>query len=580
MSKEQYKLFTKGEEYISNMLYNGLSRDYEIYEQPKINYKNKLYIPDFIIYHENKGIFIIEVKDWKLENFGFTENNNCKNKFINNKIYPEIVYKNNKKIKNPIQQINEYKNIILNFLKNNFVPIYEILYFHNATTKDILEKIDNKDIKIFGKNNANELFNFITFYIRCKNYYTCDNFRKLFFKNIHKVEHGKNITLTNQQKYYIEDKPNTWNRIKGVAGSGKSLIIAHRAANIASKGKKVLVICYNKTLKQYLKAQINDVRKEFDWNLIDIDHFHGLLFNFIKNSDISLQYTKSFENTEKEALENANYILQSEDFSNSRYYDAILIDEAQDFKQKWFDFLLYFLKDNGQVMVVADDKQNIYDREISWIGNMNNKGYKFKGQWGKLNINIRQYNFPEILIEAYRFYVFYLSGYLIKSNKNFGETLEPPIINTQNTDSSLIRELYWCNIEKNNYTEIVFRAYNFLLKHNSPKNIVILTSNHEEVDIIKKYFKEKNVSVEDMIDNKEYFSFTSDNVKISTIKSFKGMQLQCVIFLTSTTKTELSDFETYIALTRPSYTCIVLNRIPEYELFGKEWEKYNKINFI
>lgn len=162
------------------------------------------------------------------------------------------------------------------------------------------------------------------------------------------------------------------------------MIIAHRAANIASKGKKVLVICYNKTLKQYLKAQINDVRKEFDWNLIDIDHFHGLLFNFIKNSDISLQYTKSFENNEKEALENANYILQSEDFSNSRYYDAILIDEAQDFKQKWFDFLLYFLKDNGQVMVVADDKQNIYDREISWIGNMNNKGYKFKGQWGKL----------------------------------------------------------------------------------------------------------------------------------------------------------------------------------------------------
>nr|WP_257906379.1 DEAD/DEAH box helicase family protein [Campylobacter lari]MCR6536445.1 AAA family ATPase [Campylobacter lari] len=140
----------------------------------------------------------------------------------------------------------------------------------------------------------------------------------------------------------MEDKPNTWNRIKGVAGSGKSLIIAHRAANIASKGKKVLVICYNKTLKQYLKAQINDVRKEFDWNLIDIDHFHGLLFNFIKNSDISLQYTKSFENNEKEALENANYILQSEDFSNSRYYDAILIDEAQDFKQKWFDFYYIF----------------------------------------------------------------------------------------------------------------------------------------------------------------------------------------------------------------------------------------------
>ncbi|WP_222117118.1 hypothetical protein, partial [Campylobacter coli] len=68
----------------------------------------------------------------------------------------------------------------------------------------------------------------------------------------HKKENGRYINLTQQQKRLIEHIPNSWRRVKGVAGSGKTLVIAQKAVNIAIANKKALIICFNKTLKRYI----------------------------------------------------------------------------------------------------------------------------------------------------------------------------------------------------------------------------------------------------------------------------------------------------------------------------------------
>lgn len=60
-----YSKVTEGEQFLTRLLCEKLSGDYEIYIQPKLNGNR----PDIIVLHREKGLFIIEIKDWKLERF-------------------------------------------------------------------------------------------------------------------------------------------------------------------------------------------------------------------------------------------------------------------------------------------------------------------------------------------------------------------------------------------------------------------------------------------------------------------------------------------------------------------------------
>ena len=70
----------------------------------------------------------------------------------------------------------------------------------------------------------------------------------------------------------------------------------------------------------------------------------------------------------------------------SANYDAIIIDEGQDFKETWFKLLRNFLSQNGVMLIAFDDKQNIYSIKkfkISGVGS---------GRWGVLNKGYRLLN--------------------------------------------------------------------------------------------------------------------------------------------------------------------------------------------
>ena len=57
-------------------------------------------------------------------------------------------------------------------------------------------------------------------------------------------------------------------------------------------------------------------------------------------------------------------------------YDAILIDEGQDFKEEWFKFVRSFLTNNEEALIAIDSKQNVYGRkktELKGVGS---------GKWG------------------------------------------------------------------------------------------------------------------------------------------------------------------------------------------------------
>ncbi|MFX5701245.1 hypothetical protein ABTE07_20485, partial [Acinetobacter baumannii] len=56
-----------------------------------------------------------------------------------------------------------------------------------------------------------------------------------------------------QQKFIKERTESGFRRLKGPAGSGKSVVVAGRAANLLREHQSVLIVTFNITLMNYLQ---------------------------------------------------------------------------------------------------------------------------------------------------------------------------------------------------------------------------------------------------------------------------------------------------------------------------------------
>ena len=375
---------TEGEAYLCKLLDEYLPRDIEIYIQPEFDGNR----PDIVLLSQKYGVFIIEVKDWKLERFYKLNECNDEQKIARPRFF-KVGFdgEQDKEIADPKVQIERYYDRLAEAANIEKDDISLLLFFYNSNTAAVRNFLYTKQQSIFGYDGA---LGFVkSFYLfRTKNLEQdkVDRLKNILKPFFHKREYGIEVKLNQQQKNLIEHKPNTWQRARGVAGSGKTFVIARRAANIASRGLRVLVVCYNKTLKNYIKFQIQKAYENFYYNDIDILHFHDFIGHFVGENNGDISFETAFDEWESKIIEQANQILRSDENSKQRIYDAILIDEAQDFKKEWFDLLTKFLSENNEILLMTDDKQNVYERHISWLVDM--KG--FSGRWNELKASIRQ----------------------------------------------------------------------------------------------------------------------------------------------------------------------------------------------
>lgn len=127
--------------------------------------------------------------------------------------------------------------------------------------------------------------------------------------------------------------------VEGVAGSGKTFLALHRALAFAREGKRTLFVCYNKELAAWLRVQVeqDSTTAEFRRFLI-VKHFHSLAADLARDADIQFRPqnggnpTDSFWNDEvPDLIEQAMLSLGA-----AAQFDAIVVDEAQDFCLGWW----------------------------------------------------------------------------------------------------------------------------------------------------------------------------------------------------------------------------------------------------
>ena len=600
--------FEKGEFFLADYLNKNLPKEWNIYTRPELKARwgsnqNKK-TPDVVIAHPSDGIMIFEVKNWNISNFFVDEI-----KKIGFRTRVDIYQKNLKGRSgnlNPVDQAENYLWRMRNGIHDILEEIYENnnkrhlircgIYFHNPySTQEArnfvrYKYIDQDRCSVIARDflekgiEIEKIVPLINNRFKIKS----DKDWLSLFSNwisppLHRQEKQFRLSindLDNNQKKYVESKPNVIQKISGVAGSGKTTIAALRAAISANNKKKVLVLCYNITIKNFLKDEVE--KTIYSQNeLIDFFHFHDFCKAYRENNKISYKTNILNEESDDNSIDEIkNHKEQNKDYSIN--YDVIIIDEGQDFKKNWYDFIRKFLNPNGEILIALDQKQNIYNREkktsLKGIGG---------GRWGILKKSYRLLNAHIDLANKFS------EKFLIDNNE---EDEDPRIELDKNNQFKLPFKAepasYWLNIlNDNDLNDSVIGILKDLFdKKVSPSDIAILVTNHDQGRTIKEvisnsYDDFKIMDVFDKMDvrqrqQKILFKVHSDKLKMATIASFKGWDRRNILIITDKTSSfeknnARMDFEFYTSMTRVREKVYILNRNKRYTEFLREnFEKY------
>jgi len=143
--------------------------------------------------------------------------------------------------------------------------------------------------------------------------------------------------------------------IWGCAGSGKTLLAAEQARRLAGQGYGVLLTCFNNHLAEHLSAQAALP------DSVTVATFHGLCRQMCEAAGVSVSRPPEIPDAEWYDKCMPEMLLEAADRLGGRY-DAILVDEGQDFASDFWGPLLLLLNDpeHGILWVFLDDNQNLY----------------------------------------------------------------------------------------------------------------------------------------------------------------------------------------------------------------------------
>ncbi len=161
--------------------------------------------------------------------------------------------------------------------------------------------------------------------------------------------------------------------VEGAAGSGKTFLALMRAVAFARGGKRTLFVCYNKELAAWIRRQVAEDPTIAGYrSLLTIKNFHALAADLAEMAAIEFrpssggQPTQAFWDEEvPDLMEQAVLALDlAEEWTQ---FDAIVVDEAQDFALGWWYALSQSLleRPDGPIYAFIDPNQSLRG-EVQW----------------------------------------------------------------------------------------------------------------------------------------------------------------------------------------------------------------------
>lgn len=328
--------------------------------------------------------------------------------------------------------------------------------------------------------------------------------------------------------------------IEGVAGSGKTLMAKAQAQRFAEQGKRTLFLCYNKNLAEWLQGALPE---EHD-DLIHVCHFHKLCSDLCRKADVLFQppegdQSKFWRHEAPELLWEAIEILPDR-------YDAVVVDEGQDFHADWWDpiELINMNGAEGYLYVFYDPAQNLYNEEGISIPSL---GKPFLLPTNCRNTQAIATTCGDIIDRT------------IETKRGTPLGIETTVISIDD-DRETIRYL-------NDWVKSWIKREGI-----RPSQVAILSP-----------FKKSNSS----LSSRGHFSgisLTEDledwrqgkGVLFSTIRSFKGLEADIVVLVDIIEPGSIGTFlrsDLYVACSRAKHVLKILTQVPEPSLFERKGEE-------
>ena len=177
------------------------------------------------------------------------------------------------------------------------------------------------------------------------------------------------VDLTNEQ-YEVLDAigGNREALILGGAGTGKTLLAIERARRLADLGVSVLLVCYNQLLGEHLAAEFRDS------SLVTAGTFHQVARRLAVRAQRLIPDEPPQEWWDEELPTLFPEVAAEVGFE----VDAVIVDEAQDFRPAWWDALRLVMRnlDDGWFYVFADTQQALF--MPGWCSPFENGAFEYR----------------------------------------------------------------------------------------------------------------------------------------------------------------------------------------------------------
>ncbi len=618
-----------GEHFVLGFFNKYLPIEWEIYIQPHLNGCR----PDFVLLNPRIGIAVFEVKDWDFSAMRYfvVPDSDPQKK-------PKLMISNGNKTfeagsNDPVTKIIYYKEMI----EDLFCPRMQTtaaralitagIIFTNASTQEVISVFNplliansmrspkaEKYYPVTGRDTLLDGKIEIVFPESSRK--NSEIMRSEYAGDLRNwleepsVAREQRIPLEKiidqRQKEFIYNRaPLGYRRIKGPAGSGKSLVLAGRAGKLVAEGKEVLVVSFNITLLHYLQdlaVRFSDAsrcsRTKATWF-----NFHHLckyicfqagkleeyrnLWRFFGHRTDKLDpdcYDRELEKMLSKTMPSlVEKILTSSIDSSICRYDAILVDEGQDFKPEWWNLLRRLLKQDGEMMLVADATQDLYGTAHSWTDDsMAGLDTGFRGPWNTLEVS---YRLPEDFLPYVRNYA---QKYLPSELMNLPNPKSP------GQQTFLYKcHMRWIQLVKSVPTKVCAEEIVRLLKRYSDGKLsvadVVFISQQvhlggEIIELLRSKYKYQfahtfSEDTQKRRQQKHAFFLGDARMKATTIHSFKGYEARAIVVLITENQSQPTEKLLYVALTRlredqEGAYITVINGHPKLAEYGRTWPDY------
>ncbi len=613
----------EGEQLVFDFFNRHLDELWEIYIQPHLNGLR----PDFVLLHPYAGIAVFEVKHWDLDAMRYFVRVCGKSPAL---WCEDRGGKQFRQRDNPVEKVVQYKSEIMELycpgLGINvgqqvgisavitagvifsgtttaraaalFQPFREHLdllgnkkeVYHPLAGRDALER---GDLRVVFPEGSRRSSRFMTPQL-------ADDLRAWLVEPDHAVAQRNPLPLNARQQELAKTRTATgYRRVRGPAGCGKSLSLAARAAHLSAEGKEVLVASFNLTLLHYLRdlaVRYPDPRRSIISRITWL-HFHGWCKRVCQEAGMDDEYRRLWKDhfgenppdpdgdceppaslLERDLPDLVGRAIEA-DGSDVTRYDAILVDEGQDYNLTWWNLLRRVLRPGGEMMLAADTAQDVYDRSSRWTeGSLENVGFR-GGGWFHLEGSHR---FPPDLVPHLRRF----------AEVQFpGKEIDlPTAVQGELFEAVGLR---WLQVPAGSVVEACVQAVADLTGVAtgavSWADITLLVGGHKLGLLCVDALNAQGVEVahtfgrthKEKRAQKVGFWMGDARMKAATIHSFKGWESRAIVVHIGRARTPTDKAAAYVALSRlrrsekGSFLTVVCSA-PELEDYGRTWPMFER----